>query len=96
MGVLGRKIGELVGGGLGRIAGKALDFKKRGAGAQQAGGDIGSTLGGLAGDLIPFKKGGRVRKTGKALLHKGEFVLPKGVPATKTQVKKVRKRGGRV
>jgi hypothetical protein len=36
-----------------------------------------------------FKKGGRVKKTGKAMLHKGEFVLPVGVKPTKAQIKKV-------
>ena len=36
-----------------------------------------------------YKKGGKVTKTGKALVHKGEYILPKGVKPTKAQVKKV-------
>jgi hypothetical protein len=54
----------------------------------------GANLGEAAGKLLPFKKGGRVKRTGKALVHKGEFILPKGVSPTKSQIKKVRKRGG--
>ncbi len=41
---------------------------------------------------MKFKKGGRVKKTGKAILHKGEFVLPVGVKPTKAQMKKVAKK----
>ena len=44
-------------------------------------------------DALPrFKKGGRVKKTGKAILHKGEFILPVGVKPTKAQLKKVAKK----
>ena len=39
--------------------------------------------------LPAFKKGGRVKRTGKAIVHKGEYILPKGVKPTKAQVKKV-------
>lgn len=39
-----------------------------------------------------FKNGGRVKKTGMALVHKGEFVLPVGVKPTKAQLKKVAKK----
>lgn len=39
--------------------------------------------------LPAFKKGGRVKRTGKALVHKGEYILPRGVKPTKAQVKKV-------
>lgn len=81
---LGSKLGKLVGGSKGEQAGERI------------GGELGGAAGGLGGSLLPFKKGGRVRKTGKALVHKGEFILPKGVPPTKNQIKKVRKRGGRV
>jgi hypothetical protein len=31
---------------------------------------------GLSKDTPVFKKGGRVRKTGLALVHKGEYVVP--------------------
>ena len=52
---------------------------------------IGNALGPRIGSLIPFKKGGRVKKTTKAIVHKGEYVLPKGVKPTKSQMKKVAK-----
>lgn len=52
------------------------------------GGELGATLGGLTG----FKNGGRVKRTGKALLHKNEYVLPAGVPPTKAQRAKVAKK----
>ena len=52
------------------------------------GGELGSALGGLTG----FKNGGRVKRTGKALVHKGEYVLPVGVAPTKTQKAKVAKK----
>lgn len=57
------------------------------------GGDVGGAIGGLA----PFKKGGRVKRTGKAIVHKGEYVLPVGVPPTKAQKAKVAKgkKGGK-
>ena len=37
-----------------------------------------------------YRKGGRVKKTGKALVHKGEFVLPRGVEPTKWQLNKMK------
>tara|TARA_R110000868_G_C10557678_1_gene736572 strand:- start:156 stop:413 length:258 start_codon:yes stop_codon:yes gene_type:complete len=38
-----------------------------------------------------YRKGGKVYKTGPAIVHKGEFVLPKGVMPTPMQIKKVNK-----
>tara|TARA_R110000737_G_scaffold225172_1_gene240016 strand:+ start:439 stop:711 length:273 start_codon:yes stop_codon:yes gene_type:complete len=35
--------------------------------------------------LTKLEKGGDVKKTEMALVHKGEFMLPKGVKPTKTQ-----------
>lgn len=64
MGVFGQMIGGALGGSVG---------KKYGG---KTGGKIGSTLGRAAGSLIPFKKGGMVKKTGAALVHKGELVIP--------------------
>ena len=55
-------------------------------------GKAGRACGEAFGSLIPFKKGGKVKKTAKALLHKGEYVLPKGVRPTKSQMKQVAKR----
>jgi hypothetical protein len=37
-----------------------------------------------------FKTGGRVKRTGQALVHKNEYVLPVGVKPTQEQMKKVR------
>jgi hypothetical protein len=49
-----------------------------------------STLGSALGSAIPwFKKGGAVPRTEIALVHKNEFVLPKGVKPTKEQKKMV-------
>jgi hypothetical protein len=45
------------------------------------GGQIGSFLGGLSG----FKTGGKVTRTGKAIVHKGEYVLPANAKPTKAQ-----------
>ena len=94
MGAIGRGLGGLLGKAIGGFAGNALG-KFTGTGGQE-GGEIGETLAGnLLGKLIPFKKGGRVRKTGPAYMHKGEFVLPKGVKPTTKQLKAVSKRRGR-
>lgn len=83
-GYIGGKIGRFVGGQKGENIGKGI-----GAGL--------GTIAGYAGaKTLGFKKGGKVKRNGKALVHKGEFVLPKGVKPTKKQIKKVRKRGGRV
>lgn len=64
--------------------------------ATAAGGWLGEKagrfLGERLGDLIPFKKGGPVKKTTRALLHKGEYVLPAGVRPTAKQRKMVAKR----
>jgi hypothetical protein len=49
-----------------------------------------STLGSALGSAIPwFKQGGRVPRTEIALVHKNEYVLPKGVKPTKEQKKMV-------
>lgn len=73
--------GNILGRGLGAI-GSAL-FPVAGIN----GGDVGGAIGGLA----PFKTGGRVPRTGRALIHKGEYILPKGVAPTKAQKAKVAK-----
>ena len=86
MGLFGGKIGKVLGGEIGgRIGGKS-------------GRAIGSVLGEGAGTLAPgFKNGGRVKRTGKAVVHKGEYVLPKGVKPTAAQRKAVaaKKKGGK-
>jgi hypothetical protein len=94
MGVLGQKLGTLAGKFLGGKVGKLLDFQGLGQKAEDRGSSIGSRLGRYAGEMLPFKKGGRVKKTGPALVHKGEFILPKGVAPTKSQIIKVRGKKG--
>ena len=74
--------GSSLGGLLGDV-GSAL-FPIPGVNGQQ----IGSFLGGLTG----FKNGGRVTRTGKQMIHKGEYVLPVGVAPTKAQKAAVAKK----
>lgn len=78
MGFLGMKLGK----NLGKMLGGAIGGK--------TGRKIGGTLGEIGGaELVPYKKGGKVKKTGPALLHKNEFVLPSTVKPTKAQKKAV-------
>lgn len=91
MGFIGQQIGNFLGSKIGGLAGGAFGGIT-GTGAEE-GSQIGGTIGGnLLGKLIPFKKGGRVKRTGPILAHKGEFVLPAGVRPTKQQLKKVMKK----
>jgi hypothetical protein len=91
MGFVGRKIGQFVGKQIGKFAGDRLG-ETTGIGKKE-GGKFGKEIGGnVLGQLIPFKRGGKVRKTGPALIHKGEFVLPSGVKPTSKQMKAVLKR----
>lgn len=97
IGILGAAAGSHAGSFIGRRLGRLIDGNR----GESIGNDLGSTLGTVTGGVIgsaapTFKKGGRIKRTGKAVLHKGEFILPKGVPPTKSQIKKVRKRGGHV
>ena len=51
---------------------------------------LGRTIGSIAGDFLPFMHGGAVKtakgkNTQKALLHKGEYVLPANATPTKKQ-----------
>ena len=73
--------GNILGRALGSIGSAILPIKGI------DGGEVGSALGSLA----PFKKGGRVPRTGRALIHKGEYILPVGVAPTKAQKAKVAK-----
>ena len=82
--LIGKELGKFAGGGIGQLVDRT--------GGRKTGEDIGSAIGDFAGGLLPFKKGGRVKRTGPALLHRGEFVLPSGVKPTKAQVKAVGKR----
>jgi hypothetical protein len=70
MGLFGN-LGKLFGGELG------------GAIGGKSGRNIGGELGGILGDS--FKTGGKVKRTGRALVHKGEYVLPANTKPTKAQ-----------
>jgi hypothetical protein len=69
--------GGLIGSGLGKI-GESLLGKTAGISGSELGGSLG-------GSLLPFKTGGYVKKTGPALLHSQEFVLPANAKPTKAQ-----------
>ena len=89
---IGSKLGSMTGGWLGDKIGGLFGEKGR-----QFGRDAGTEIGDIAGHIAGaryFKKGGPVKKTGKAILHKGEFVLPKGIKPTKSQIIKVRGKKG--
>jgi outer membrane lipoprotein SlyB len=81
MGVIGGAIGSEGGSALGGLLGKRLGGR---AGAS-AGKNIGRVAGGVMGGILPFKTGGKVKKTGLALVHKNEFVLPANAKPTKAQ-----------
>jgi hypothetical protein len=78
----GSHVGKYFGGKLGKYTGIH----------ERQGGEIGGTVGANVATALGYKKGGRVRKTGKALVHKGEFVLPRGVKPTRAQIRAVKKR----
>lgn len=90
MGILGRKLGRMLGGKIGKFAGDRLG-KYTGIDGK-AGGQTGRAIGAKLGSLVGFKKGGPVKKTGPALIHRGEYVLPAGVKPTAKQRKAVSKR----
>lgn len=74
MGVLAGGLGNLIGGSIG---------EKYGGSSGKA---LGSAIGTFAGGLVPwFKNGGKVNKTGPAVIHKGEYVLPANAKPTKAQ-----------
>jgi hypothetical protein len=83
-GAVGGHVGSLLGEKLGALGGRR---------GKDAGRDIGRIAGSMAGGALPFfKKGGKVNKTGLAVVHKGEYVLPAGVKPTKAQKAKVAKK----
>jgi hypothetical protein len=84
--------GSIVGKGLGKVAGGIAGGLVGGKAGKKIGSQLGGQLGGVAGaTLTPYKKGGKVPKTGPAMLHKGEFVLPAHVKPTKAQMSAVAK-----
>ena len=89
MGFVGSQIGGIAGAGIGSSIGKKLGGKT----GAKIGGDIGKISGAALGAAFPyFKKGGPVKKTGLAVVHSGEYVLPKGVKPTKAQKAAVAKK----
>ena len=83
MGVFGNLLGQ----GLGSLAGGLIGHSKEG-----------QTIGGTLGGFLPFKEGGMVKKTTqKALLHKGELVVPKHLvkKVSKSLKKEIKANGGR-
>jgi hypothetical protein len=83
--IFGRGAGKALGGAVGKLIG--------GKAGKKLGASLGGEAGTLAGaTLVPYKNGGKVPKTGPALLHKNEFVLPAGVKPTAAQKKEVAKR----
>ena len=82
-------VGNLLGQAGGTVLGGFLGGDK---GAQ-----AGRSIGGAIGTALPwFKHGGAVKQTGAAYIHKGEYVLPKGVKPTKAQLAQVAKRKNRM
>ena len=82
--------GNILGSGLGSAAGQIFGGDK----GRQAGGQVG----GILGNFLPFKEGGMVKKTTqKALLHKGELVVPKHLvkKVSKSLKKEIKMNGGR-
>lgn len=84
--------GNIIGKSLGKVAGGIAGGLVGGKAGRKIGSKLGSDLGGVAGaTLTPYKKGGKVAKTGPALVHKGEYVLPAHVKPTKAQMSAVAK-----
>ena len=81
MGLIGAAIGSEGGSALGGILGKKLG----GRGGESSGRNIGRVAGSVGGGLFGFKNGGKVKKTGLALIHKNEYVLPANAKPTKAQ-----------
>lgn len=77
---LATHLGWAAGSGIGSSIGKRIGrlFGRRGKRiGKNLGGVIGGYYGGAAGEILgSFKKGGRVKRTGHYLLHKGELVVP--------------------
>ena len=78
-GAVGREVGRFFG-GLGHHKDEASRER-----AREHGGKVGQ-------GILGFKKGGRVKKTGKALVHKKEFIVKSGIKVSKSQKMKVQKR----
>jgi hypothetical protein len=93
MGLIGGTLGSIAGGGLGQAVGQKYGGKLGG----EVGRDLGKVGGGFLGAMLPFKNGGKVKKTGPAMLHKGEIVVPAkyAKDVSKSLKDKIKKNGGR-
>ena len=102
---LGESVGGYAGGRVGKLVGHYIDKLVSGRygyhyrpnygyheyHGEKQGRKHGTELIGELGErFIPFKKGGVIKKTGKVLLHKGEYLLDS--KPTKKQKKAVAKR----
>lgn len=83
---IGKSLGRIGGGVAGGAVGGRLGNKAAGKTLGQA---VGSKVGETAGALLPFRLGGKVKRTGPIIAHKGEYVLPRAIKPTKTQKRKV-------
>jgi len=90
MGLIGEQALELGGDWLGKQAAKKFGLNE-GLASQ-----LGRTAGKIAGGFVPFRRGGLVKKkTQKALLHKGEMVIPASLVSKIPQsIKKEMKKKG--
>jgi hypothetical protein len=93
MGLIGGTLGSIAGGGVGQAVGQKYGGKLGG----EVGRDLGKVGGGFLGSFLPFKNGGRVTRTTKALLHKGEIVVPAkyAKDVSKSLKAKIKANGGR-
>jgi len=93
MGLIGGTLGSIALGGLGQAVGQKYGGKLGG----EVGRDLGKVGGGFLGTMLPFKNGGRVTRTTKALLHKGEIVIPAkyAKDVSKSLKAKIKANGGR-
>lgn len=92
--LIGGTLGSILGGGIGENLGQTY-FGDVGGRTGRAAGEV---AGGALGAMLPFKKGGVVKKTGPALLHKGEIVVPAkyAKDVSKSLKDKIKKHGGRM
>jgi uncharacterized protein YcfJ len=90
MPLLASELGSVVGSTLGGIIGKRFKHEK-------AGERIGEVIVKIGGSYLPLKNGGMVKRNRqRAILHKGELVVPKKYvqDVSKSLKKKIKKNGG--
>lgn len=94
MGVIGQTVGSYGGAALGEFLAKKVGGVKYADAGKNIGRVVGSEVGSA---LVPFKMGGRVKKTGPALVHRGELIIPAkyAKEVSKSLKTKIKKNGGR-